>query len=123
MKIKIVLVFVLSAVFINGCYYDVEEELYPGQGTACDTIAVTYAQTIQPIIAQNCLMCHSQALQLGGIVLEGHAALADRAAAGDLMGAINHEPGFSAMPQGAAKLNDCTISKIGKWVNDGAPNN
>lgn len=124
MKRYLALASILSAVLINGCYYDVEEELYPQQGPACDTTAITYLQTIQPIIAQNCLgSCHSQASQIGGIVLEGHTALADVAATGALLGAIKHEPGFSAMPQGQAKLDDCTILKIEKWVNDGSPNN
>lgn len=123
MKRCIALVFIISAVLINGCYYDVEEELYPQQGLACDTAAITYTQTIQPIIAEKCLTCHSQALQLGNIVLEGHMALADVAATGALLGAIKHESGFSAMPQGEAKLDDCTILKIEKWVNDGTPNN
>jgi hypothetical protein len=29
----------------------------------------------------------------------------------------------SAMPKGAAKLDQCTINKIALWINKGAPNN
>ena len=38
-----------------------------------------------------------------------------------LLGAINHQSGFTEMPENAAKLSDCTVEKITAWINDGAP--
>ena len=92
---------------LPGCYYDVEEELYPNTG--CDTLDVGYATTI--------------AANFGNVTLEGHNNLKTYADNGQLLGVIRHESGFPAMPQGAPQLVDCTIEKIEKWVNDGAPDN
>jgi Planctomycete cytochrome C len=116
--------FILIAVvtvFIQGCYYDVEEELYPAND--CDTTNVTYSLTIKPIIDDNCLFCHSQASQQGGVVLETHDDLLGYANSGQLVGSVTHDPDYAAMPQGAAKLSDCNILKIDKWVRTGSPNN
>lgn len=106
---------------LPGCYYDVEEELYPNTG--CDTLDVGYATTIAPIIEDNCLNCHNAAANFGNVTLEGHNNLKTYAGNGQLLGVIRHESGFPAMPQGAPQLVDCTIEKIEKWVNDGAPDN
>ncbi|MDQ3049842.1 MAG: hypothetical protein M3Q95_03040 [Bacteroidota bacterium] len=113
-----------SIMGLSGCYYDVAEELYPGNGTAgCDTSSVTYSLTVKPILDQNCMSCHSQALQQGGVILETHADVVTYVTSGQLLGSINHLSGFSPMPQGGPKLNDCNILKIETWVQAGALNN
>ncbi len=118
------MVLAFSMMGLTGCYYDVAEELYPANGTTgCDTAAVTYSLTVKPILDQNCMSCHSQALQQGGVVLETHAAVVNYVTSGELLGAINHVSGFSPMPQGGPKLNDCNILKIETWVQKGALNN
>jgi len=50
------------SLMIIGCYYDNEEELYPGSGSlACDTTGVTYAADIMPIVSTKCALsgCHA----------------------------------------------------------------
>jgi len=42
---------------------------------------------------------------------------------GKLYGTINHSPGFSPMPKGMSKMNNCQIATIKKWVDTGMPNN
>ncbi len=111
----------LVALGFSSCYYDVEEELYPK--IDCDTENVTYSGTVQPILAGNCLVCHSAAANTAGVTLEGYNSLKTYADNGRLLGAIKHQPGFPAMPQGAAQLPECDILKIEQWVADGAPNN
>ena len=118
----VIALFLLMGAVSTGCYYDVEDELYPST-TGCDTTTVTYALSIKPIIETNCLVCHSQASNQGNVVLEGHANLKSWVTNGRLLGAIRHESGFSPMPKGGAKLSDCNISKIEKWVADGTPDN
>ena len=39
------------------------------------------------------------------------------------MGAINHATGFSAMPQGATKMDSCDIATIQIWINEGTLDN
>jgi uncharacterized membrane protein len=89
----------------------------------CDTVNVTYSATVWPIIQNSCLGCHSGGSPSGGVSLADYSAIAAQAANGNLLGAIRHEQGYSPMPQNGAKLNDCTITQIEKWIENGSPNN
>ncbi|HQU60287.1 MAG: hypothetical protein KDD02_22520 [Phaeodactylibacter sp.] len=111
----------LVLLVVNGCYYDVEEELYPIQ--ECNTNNVTYSGIVAPIIQNNCLQCHSAAANLGNVVLEGYDNLKGFADSGRLLGAVKHQSGYSPMPQSAPQLGDCLIARIEQWIDDGAPNN
>jgi hypothetical protein len=111
----------LAISMMNSCYYDSEEDLYP-QGD-CNTSNVSFSNDIQPILVNSCLSCHSAAANLGNVNLEGHAAVLKYALNGSLVGSVRHSNPYSPMPQGAAKLEDCKISKMDAWVKAGAPNN
>ncbi len=117
---RIAVILAFAGLFAAGCYYDSEEDLYPGN---CDTANVSYSGDVVPIVNGNCQVCHSTAAALGGVRLEGYDAIKIWVNNGRLLGAIRHEQGFSAMPQNAAKLSACNIAKIEKWIADGAPNN
>src|SRR4030095_5875704 len=107
---------------IDGCYYDVEEDLYPSN-TICDTSLVTYSQTVRPILDNKCMNCHNPSASMGTVVLENYTDVMKYVNSGQLVGAINHDPNYNAMPQGEAKLDDCTILKIETWVLSGSPEN
>ncbi len=113
----------ILSVFYMGCYYDVAEELYPPTG--CNTDNVTYSQTISAILITNCYNCHdnSNAANNGGIMVEGYDNLKALVDNGSFLGSIKHQEGYSFMPRDAAQLVACDISKIEKWIADGAPNN
>lgn len=113
--------FFIAAVLLTGCYYDVEEVLYPA-GT-CKTDNMSYVTNIEPILQRNCYVCHSAAANTANITLEGYEPLLTYVTNGRLLGAIRHESGFVAMPQNASKLIECDIAKIEQWIADGAPNN
>lgn len=116
--------FFISGIFlVQGCYYDVEEELYPANTVTCDTANVTYSGTVKSIIDANCNVCHSQASAQGGVVLDTYTTLKNFGTSGALTGTIRHESGYSAMPKDGNKLNDCNIAKIEKWVASGYPEN
>lgn len=117
----ILLILVNLTLIISGCYYDSEEDLYPP--VECDTANVSFSQDIQPIFAISCLSCHNTFNSLGDVNLEGHAAVLKYALDGSLVGSVQHESGYDAMPQGASKLEVCKIKKIKAWVDAGAPNN
>jgi hypothetical protein len=90
----------------------------------CDTIDVSYASNVRPIFELHCLGCHTgAAVAGGGIPFDTYAQVATYANNGDLMGALNHQPGFTAMPYGQPKLNDCKIATIRNWINEGTQNN
>jgi len=114
----------LSGPSLSGCTYDNAEELLESQPVvACDLTAVTYQATIAPILARNCRSCHNATLPSGSINLETYAQVKRLADNGLLVGVTSHADGFDPMPQGAPKLSDCDISRIKKWVADGAPDN
>lgn len=122
MKTKL-LILILCAGFITGCYYDKEDVLNPGNGT-CDTIGVTYNGTVVPLLqASGCLGCHSGGAPSGNISLASFTSVKAAAQNGKLYGAINHSPGFSPMPQGGNKMSSCNIAKIKAWIDAGSINN
>jgi hypothetical protein len=115
-------VLLFSVVLLDGCYYDVESELYPGN-INCNPDDFTFSGRVLPIVEQYCLPCHSQAQGSGGIVLEGFTNIRNSAVAGSLLCAIQHTAGCSPMPKNSAKLSDCDINAIQAWVDAGAPEN
>ncbi|NND77747.1 MAG: hypothetical protein HKN39_06155 [Flavobacteriales bacterium] len=108
--------------FSNGCYYDVEDILYP-PSIDCDTTVTTYAAVVLPIIENNCYVCHDASTSLGDVALQPHSALETYALNGSLMCTIRHEANCNEMPKNANKLSDCDIEKIQRWVNNGALEN
>jgi mono/diheme cytochrome c family protein len=111
----------VSMLVLSGCYYDNQQDLYPK--ITCDVTSATYSGNVATIIQSNCISCHSSAAQLGGVNLEGYTNLKPYASNGKLAGVIEQLPGFSPMPKGASKLNECDIAVIKKWISDGAGNN
>ncbi|MCG8327611.1 MAG: hypothetical protein MI974_07995 [Chitinophagales bacterium] len=114
-------VLLLALVLVAGCYYDVEEELYPT--LECDTENMSYTNDVLPIVQGNCYTCHDQGSNFGGVILEGYESLKTYVDNGRLLGAIRHESGFSPMPKNAPQLVACNIEKIEAWINAGAPDN
>ena len=119
MKKKIVIAFLMACIFAS-CKYNVEEELYG----ACSTAGVTYSVTIKNILDNNtCISCHGGSFPSGNINLENYVGVRTQALNGKLFGAVNHSPGFSAMPRGGSKITPCEIAKIKAWIDAGAPQN
>jgi len=106
---------------LAGCYYDVEEELYPDTG--CDTAQISFAADVLPIIENRCYKCHDAASNFGNVTLEGYDNLLVYANNGKLLGVIRREPGYSPMPKNEPPLLECEIAKIEAWIQAGAPNN
>lgn len=94
----------------------------------CDSVNVTFSETVFPIIQNSCFGCHSGADPGGGIYLTNHSQIAAAAAivpgnTGSLLGAITWTSGNIPMPQNGQQLSDCKIAQIRKWINDGMPDN
>ena len=112
--------------FYTGCYYDSEEYLFPEFNQTCDTTNVTFSGSVTTLLDNYCLTCHSNndaAFRGGNIKLENYSDVKAQVDNGRLEGAINHMPGFSPMPKGSSKLNDCNLTIIQKWIDDNSPNN
>jgi mono/diheme cytochrome c family protein len=117
---------VLGLVVMTGCYYDKADLVYPADTTPCDTTAVKYSTDVVSILSANCYVCHAAAVAAsvgGGIILDNYTGASAQAKNGQLVKAIEHKPGASAMPKNAAQLSSCDIARIRTWVNNGYPNN
>lgn len=91
---------------------------------ACDaTAAATFNGTIKPLLATNCVGCHSGSLPQGGIDLSSYTGVKAKVTDGKLWGSVNFLPGFSAMPKNGQKLSDCELAQLKKWIDSGALNN
>lgn len=118
-KIAIPFVFGLAILLTTQCTSDNEKEFYGG--VDCDTLNVSYSQVIDPIL-NDCKSCHFAGSNGTGVVLATYEGVVTVAENGRLLGAIKHQSGFKAMPQGGGKLSDCSIAKIEAWINKGTPN-
>lgn len=113
---------------LSSCYYDNFKELHPdipvsSTISGCDTIGViSYSAQIVPILNNGCTQnCHNGVSS--GHDMTNYAAVNADAVAGTLYGSVAQNGSAQAMPQGGAKLQDCDIAKIKKWVDAGAPQN
>ena len=116
--------FIAGIILVHSCFYDSEEVLYPSLGSGCDTTNVTYSGKVVPILANNCLSCHSNAMAPSAgnnIALENYSDVVARAVS--VSGAINQTGSYSPMPKNGSKLSACLISTFDIWVRNGKLNN
>ena len=89
----------------------------------CDTLNVTFSGTIEPLINQKCLGCHSAATSSNkGVTLRNYMEVKSWVDDGALLGSILGNSNYSKMPQGG-ELPSCEVEQLIKWINEGAPNN
>ncbi len=89
-------------------------------GDDCDTLNMSYAQDIQPILSTNCVGCHSSSAPSGGIVLDNYNSVKSVASSGRLYGSVAHLAGYKPMPP-EEQLDNCSILKIKAWIDQGTP--
>ena len=89
----------------------------------CDTTAVTFSGDVYPIMQAQCLVCHNDNRQDGGVNLDSYDLIKARGSNGKLMGTIEHQAGYNPMPPSGVKIDQCFIDKLNAWINDGMPNN
>ncbi len=120
------LILLSAALLLGACTSQNGEDLLQAGGLpapSCDTTQVTYAGTIAPLLQQHCSSCHGGSQPASGFNVSSLAQVQRVAASGQLLGTVNHDPGYPAMPQGGAKLSDCDLTHLRRWVAAGAPNN
>jgi hypothetical protein len=90
---------------------------------SCDTSLYTFAAAIKPLLDNKCVGCHNPSSAGGNIDLSTYNSIKVVAMNGKLYGSVTQQPGYSPMPKGAAKLSDCEITQVQKWIAAGALNN
>ncbi len=118
----------LFAALLSSCYYDNFKELHPDSAlpnasVTCDTSGlISYSLQIVPVLNSGCTpSCHNGVGS--GHDMTSYAAVHTDALSGTLYGSVAQDGSAQSMPQNGAKLPECDIVKIKKWVNAGAPNN
>ena len=120
-KIKAFIVSVFAVTLaISGCYNDKEEDLYLGSNT-CDTTNLTYSESVAPLFGGYCNSCHSGSAPSGNIKTDSYSSVVKNIKR--IRGAINHQPGFLAMPQNGGSLSGCDLTIIDIWIRQGMLNN
>ncbi|MFC2087747.1 hypothetical protein ACFLSA_06270 [Bacteroidota bacterium] len=104
--------FSLLILVYSSCSYDDEETYYQ----ECDTSNVSFSEDIRAIIDANCIFCHSDNYANGGYSYQSYEGVKEALDKGRFLGAIRHENGFRAMPDGQPRMDDCTILKIEVWI-------
>ncbi len=90
--------------------------------TPCNVSNITYEGTIKNLFSSCAVSgCHNSGSTDGS--LANYADAKTIGLGGKLIGALKHQATFSAMPKGAAKWNDCDISKVENWIDAGFPEN
>jgi len=112
---------ITSLGFVQSCYYDKEEILYPGSTTPvdCTTVQAGFAADVQPLILSKCAIsgCHDAGGASGGVLLTNYAQISgkkDRINARALV--------EKSMPPTGPLTSD-EAAKIKCWIDAGAPNN
>ena len=119
----LILCLLMGTMVLNGCRYDVGEELY-GPAVDCDTtVAVSYSADLVPLLDLN---CNTPACHGGGIPpeLNTHNGVAQSSTEGSLLERIRKSPGDPMlMPKNGDPLPECDLRLFERWVAEGAPNN
>ena len=122
---KLIFTLAILTVLVFSCYYDTEEGLYPqGNLGNCDTVNVTYAKNIFPLLDNNCLSCHAASVAKdkgGNINLQGYPNVFNNKES--ILGDIKHDGNNHDMPKNTNKLKDCLIQQFEIWNAAGALNN
>ena len=127
MKIKLSLaaLLIITLVGVSSCYYDKADLLYSGNAGPCTDSSgtVSYAQKVVPLLQQYCYSCHTGNFPSGNQLMGTYTSDKAMAMNGMLYGTIAHSAGYSPMPQGMAKMTNCQIAVIKKWIDSGTLNN
>jgi len=116
MNLKLLFSALLVSVIFVACNKDDEDP--------CDTTDVTYTNDVASILNASCAVsgCHVDGNEANAFFsLESYEQAKTAAGFGKMVGAISHEDGFTAMPYGSDKLEQCSIDKISAWIEDGTP--
>jgi hypothetical protein len=119
--------FIYTAIIFMGMFFvqckhspDTDLIVIPPPPPDCDSVNVTYAQTIKPIIEANCFSgCHNGQNPLSGVLLETYEQVKAKTDTGTLMVRITQNPSssFAPMPPAPAeRLSTCQIGQFQRWI-------
>jgi uncharacterized membrane protein len=119
-KTGFVIGMIAATAFVQGCYYDKEELLYPGSNTPvdCSTVNAKFAANVQPLIASKCATsgCHDVTAS-GGLIFQNYSQISG------VKDRINARAVTEKTMPPSGPLQPAEINIIKCWIEAGAPNN
>ena len=110
------------AIFLSGCAYNVESELYPTEGP-CDTTNVSFANDVLPMVEYRCQSCHGSMNPAAGLSLVTYEEISLIGLNGMLSDRINRAEMDEWVMPPDGPLPNCKRSILDAWVADGCPQN
>ncbi|MBL7812535.1 MAG: hypothetical protein JNL57_09960 [Bacteroidetes bacterium] len=105
----------LAAVF-SGC----ENAKEPLKQYTCDNnTPPSYTAFIQPIMENNCVVCHQPGASAASIDLRSYASVKLAVQNNKLLSSVKWDGKALQMPQGNRQLNAAEITVIECWINNG----
>lgn len=101
----------------------IDQGAFNNSCNSCDSSNILYSTGIMPLLKNQCTGCHNSTNAGGNIDLTSFPRVKEIALNGVLLGSLEWKSGYKPMPQGGAKLSECDINRIKKWINAGALNN
>lgn len=89
---------------------------------ACDTLAVSFSNSVFPTIVDRCQGCHSGDNPQGSLWLTNYDEIQEIAISGALMNSLMGVNGYIQMPYTGNSLSNCQIRMFEIWIENGAPN-
>ena len=89
----------------------------------CTGTTPTYTADIRAIMDASCALsgCHNATSKKSGYELSTYAGTVSAASKSAFLGSIQHKSNYQAMPQGASKLSDASLTKIACWIQNSTP--
>lgn len=118
MKNTLKTTFALAILLLIGCSNDSESDLIE---QIDEETVVSYNATIQSVINNNCVACHSDPTQNGApFPLTNYDQVLIRAENGQLLRSISRQTGEARAMPPSGRLPQATIDIIERWINEGA---
>ncbi|TBN04416.1 hypothetical protein EYD45_07305 [Hyunsoonleella flava] len=121
MKSIYYLILLLSLTTLLGCSNDSQSDLVEEQNPGT---SITYSNTIQSIINNNCVGCHSNPPQNGApFPLANFDEVFTRANNGQLLRSISRQTGEPRAMPPSGRLPQATIDLVEQWIEQGIKEN
>ena len=115
------LLFVI-AIFSN-CTYDTYQDDTYLDIDECNTVEVSYATDIVPLLDENCFSCHAEEDNYTGLWLATYEHVSDKNTMTNILERIQLDANDVELMPPSGPLNDCEIDIFKAWVEQGAQNN
>ena len=121
MKNLNLLIFLFVIVIFSNCTYDTYVDDIDID--ECDSVEVSYATDIVPLLDENCFSCHADEQYNNGLSLATYELVSNKNNTTKILQRIQLDANdVELMPPGGP-LNDCEIDIFKAWVEQGAQNN